>query len=73
MFCFEEEGCPRIFDRWGYVLGGYIYKGCKTAVLVHGEKSNSLSVKVGIHQGSTLSTFLFIMVMDVLTEDVRNG
>ena len=30
-------------------------------------------MKVSIHQGSTLSPLLFTMVVDVLTEDVRNG
>ena len=30
-------------------------------------------MKVGIHQGSALSALLFIMVMDVLIEDVRDG
>ena len=49
-----------------------LYKGCKTAFSVDGELSSSFSVKVGVHQGSTLSPLLFIMVMDVLTEDVRD-
>ena len=40
---------------------------------VDGELSSSFSVKVGLHQGSALSPLLFIMVMDVLTEDVRDG
>ena len=30
-------------------------------------------MKVGANQGSVLSLVLFIMVMDVLTEDVRGG
>ena len=50
-----------------------LYKGCKTAVSVDGELSSSFSVKVGVHQGSALSPLLFIMVMDILTEDVRDG
>ena len=50
-----------------------LYKGCKTAVSVVGELSSSFSVKVGVHQGSALSPLLFIMVMDVLTDDVRDG
>ena len=50
----------------------YVYKDCKTAVSVAGELSSSFSLIVGIHQGSTLSPLLFIMVMNVLTEDVRD-
>ena len=50
-----------------------LYKGCKTAVLVDEELSSSFSVKVGVHQGSALSPLLFIMVMNVLTEDSRDG
>ena len=45
----------------------------KTAVSVDGELSSPFSVKVGVHQGFALSPLLFIMVMDVLTEDVRDG
>ena len=38
-----------------------------------GELSSSFSVKVDVHQGFTLSPLLFIMVMDVLAEDVRDA
>ena len=34
-------------------------------------ESESFEVKVGLHQGSALSPFLFLIVMDVLTEQVR--
>ena len=54
-------------------MGLSLYKGCKTVVLVDGELSSSFSVKGGVHQGSALSPLLFIIVMDVLTDDVRNG
>ena len=56
-----------------YLVNGVmsLYKGCKTAISVDGKLSSSFSVKVGVHQGSALSPLLFIMVMDVLTEDVR--
>ena len=50
-----------------------LYKGCKTAVSVYGKLSSSFSVEVSVHQRSALSPLLFIMVMDVLTEDVRDG
>ena len=50
-----------------------LYEGCKTAVSVAGELSSSFSMKVGVHQGSALSPHLFIMLIDVLIEDVRDG
>ena len=50
-----------------------LYKGCKTAISVDGELPSLFSVKVGVHQGSALNPLLFIMVMDVLIEDVRDG
>ena len=58
-----------------YLVDGvmFLYKGCKTAVSVNGELSSSFSVKVGVHQGSALSLLLFIMVMDILAEDRRDG
>ena len=49
------------------------HQGCKTAVSADGELSSSFSVKVGVHQRCALSPLLLIMVMDVLTEDVRDG
>ena len=57
-----------------YLVNGVmsLYKGCRTAFSVDGELSSSFFVKVGVHLGSALSPLLFIMVMDVLTEDVRD-
>ena len=39
---------------------------------VEGEDSREFAVRVGIHQGSVLSPFIFAVVMDVVTEDVAN-
>ena len=68
-FALRRKGVPE------YLVNGVmsLCKVCKTAVSVDGELSSSFSVKVGVHQGSALSPLLFIMVMDVLTEDVRDG
>ena len=50
-----------------------LYNDCETTFSVDGELSSSFSVKDGVHQGSALIPPLFIMVMDVLTEDMRDG
>ena len=48
-----------------------LYEGCKTVISVVRELSSLFSVKVGVNQGLALSLLIFIMVMDVLTEDMR--
>ena len=67
-FALRWKGVPE------FLVNGVMspYKYCKTTVSVDGELSSSFSVKVDVFHGSTLSPLLFIMVMDVLTEDVRN-
>ena len=40
---------------------------------VEGEDSKEFAVRVGIHQGSALSPFIFALVMDVVTEEVENA
>ena len=64
-FAFRRKDGPE------YLVGGVmsLYKDCKTTVSVDGELSSSFSVRVRVHQGSALNPLLFIMVMDVLTED----
>ena len=48
-----------------------MYQGCKTVVRSAARESNSFGVEVGLHQGSALSRYLFLHLMDVLTQDVR--
>ena len=45
-----------------------LYEGAKTRVRVDSELLEELEVKVGMHQGSVLSPFLFTVVVDVVTE-----
>ena len=47
-----------------------IYKEVLSRVNVEGEDSREFEVRVGIHQGSVLSPFIFAVVMDVVTEEV---
>ena len=48
-------------------------KGAKTRVRVGLELSEEFELKVGVHQGSVLSPLVFAIVVDVVTESVRNG
>jgi hypothetical protein len=45
-------------------------KGQKTKVKVGKWMSEACNVKVGVHQGSVLSSFLFAIVMDVVCGDI---
>ena len=55
----------------GAVMG--LYEDAKTKVKVGPGMSEAFSVKVGVHQGSVLSPFLFAIVMDVVCGDVMEG
>ena len=48
-----------------------MYQGCQTVVRSAAGESNSFGVAVGLHQGSALSPYLFLLLVDVLTQDVR--
>ena len=48
-----------------------MYTGCRTKVRTVAGESSKLNVEVGLHQGSALSPYLFLILMDVLTERVR--
>ena len=49
----------------GYVAGRTIRVKSKRGISEHFE------VRIGLHQGSALSPFLFIMLVDTISEDVR--
>ena len=48
-----------------------MYRRCKTVVRSAAGESNNFGVEVGLHQGSALSPYKFLHLMDVLTEDAR--
>ncbi|KAM3252103.1 hypothetical protein P3L10_006173 [Capsicum annuum] len=48
-----------------------MYDGAKTQVRTAGGDSEHFTVLTGLHQGSTLSPFLFALVMDVLTRRIQ--
>ena len=48
-----------------------MYHECGTSVISAAGETESFQVRVGLHQGSALSPFLFVTLMDVLSEGVR--
>ena len=73
---------PRKLLKWAMMKKGIsevlvrsvlsLYEGAKTRVRMDTELSNEFEVKVGMHQGSVLSPFLFVVVVDVVTEFARD-
>ena len=49
-----------------------MYRRTSTKVLTAVGETETFEVSVGLHQGSALSPFLFVLVMDVLSEEIRN-
>ena len=48
-----------------------MYEGSETVVRCAVETTESFKVKVGLHQGSALSLFLFAVIMDRITDEIR--
>ena len=48
-----------------------MYTGCRTKVRTDAGESSKFNVELCLHQGSALSPYLFLILMDVLTERVR--
>ena len=49
------------------------YHGASTLVRTMHGRIDEFPIKVGLHQGSGLSPFLFIVVLDVISEEFRRG
>ncbi|VFQ65636.1 unnamed protein product [Cuscuta campestris] len=48
-----------------------MYEGATTSVKSQTGIAGELSIGVGLHQGSSLSRYLFTLVLDVLTEHIQ--
>ena len=63
----RKKGIPEVMVRAVMSL----YEGAKTRVRVGQELSKEFGVS--LHQGSVLSPLVFAIVVDLVTENVRNG
>ena len=65
----RKKGIPEVLVRSVMSL----YEGAMTRVIVDSELSEEFEVKVGMLQGSVMSSFLFAAMVDVITEFAREG
>jgi hypothetical protein len=60
-------------DEWIVSVIQAMYEDATTAVKLNGRESKGFKVKVGVHQGSVLSPLLFIIVLEALSRNFREG
>ena len=65
-YCMRKSGIVEKYVR----LVQDMYEGSETVVRCAVGTAESFKVKVGLHQGSALSPFLFAVIMDRLTDEV---
>ena len=60
-------------EEWLMKAVMIMYKKARTMVKTKHGNSEEFEVKVGVHQGSVLSPLLFVVVMEAMTQDIREG
>ena len=60
-------------DEWIVRLVQGMYANARRRVRVGKGYSEEFEVKVGVHQGSVLSTLFFIIVFEALSREFRSG
>ena len=65
--CMRKRNIPEGYIR----LVQYMYQGTTTRVKSNRGISEQFEVGIGLHQGSALSPFLFIMLVDTTSQDMR--
>lgn len=63
----KEKGVPRKYQQ----LIRAMYCSASTYVRSTAGETDKFNVAVGLHQGSALSPYLFLLVMDALTSDIQ--
>jgi hypothetical protein len=60
-------------DEWLVTTVMAMYEGVETVVRTTSGVSSTFTVKVGLHQGSVLSPLLFVIVMNVVSSELKEG
>jgi hypothetical protein len=66
-YCLRKRSVPEEYVR----IIQDMYTNCKTRVTTVVGQTEGIAIEVGLHQGSALSPFLFIIILDVLTEEIE--
>ena len=60
-------------DEWLVKAVTAMYEGTQTVVRTTEGDSKAFNVKVELHQGSVLSPLLFVIVMEMISRELRAG
>ena len=60
-------------DEWVIRVIQGIYHNAQSHVQINGQYNEEFAMGVGMHQGSALSTLLFILVLEALSHKFRSG
>ena len=66
-FSLRRKGVPEAYTN---IIRG-MYAGCKTSVMTSAGKAKVIEIEVGHNQGSALSPLLFVIIIDVITEEIE--
>ena len=65
--CLREQGVPEKYVR----LVKYTYEDARTQIMTSIGVAGKITVRVGLHQGSSLSPYLFDMILDVIRRGIK--
>jgi len=60
-------------DEWLVKAVMAMYEGAQTVIRTTEGDSKAFNVKVGLHQGSVLSPILFVIVIEMISRELRPG